>query len=79
MPQLNVQGCFVLEALGTMFTSFSERVRNIHLNPLRARLVASLTQLDRYPWCGLAVVLGRQDLDYVLRWFEKKGSLAKKV
>ena len=52
---------------------FTELVRYIHLNPLRAGLVDALTQLDRYPWCDHAVVLGRrdqpwQDRDYVLKW-----------
>jgi len=31
---------------------FRELVRYIHLNPLRAKLVLDLAQLDRYPWCG---------------------------
>ena len=61
---------------------FTELVRYIHLNPLRAGLVASLAQLDRYPWCGHAVVLGRrdhfwQDRDYVLKWFGKRVGPAK--
>jgi len=29
---------------------FTELVRYIHLNPLRAKLVKSLAQLDRYRW-----------------------------
>lgn len=63
---------------------FTELVRYIHLNPLRAGLVASLTQLDRYPWCGHAVVLGQrdhlwQDCDYVLKWFGKKVGPAKRA
>lgn len=53
---------------------FKELVRYIHLNPLRARLVSSLAELERYPWCGHSVLLGKiendwQDLDYVLKWF----------
>ena len=49
---------------------FRELVRYIHLNPLRARLVRDLPQLDRYPWCGHAGVLGTgtpawQDRGYV--------------
>ena len=63
---------------------FTELVRYIHLNPLRAGLVASLTQLDRYPWCGHAVVLGWrdhfwQDRDYLLKWFGKRVGPAKKA
>jgi len=53
---------------------FRELVRYLHLNPLRARLVPDLAQLDRYPWCGHAGLLGRgtptwQDRAYVLAWF----------
>jgi hypothetical protein len=36
-----------------------ELVRYIHLNPLRAKLVADLRALNRYPWCGHATVVGR--------------------
>jgi len=53
---------------------FRELVRYIHLNPLRSHLVTSLSELDRYPWCGHGVLIGRikypwQDRDYVLSWF----------
>lgn len=53
---------------------FRELVRYIHLNPLRARLVADVPRLARYPWCGHAGLLGRtrypwQDRTYVLAWF----------
>jgi len=55
---------------------FKELIRYIHLNPLRAGLVKSMTKLDWYRWCGHAVILGRiknewQDREYVLRWFGK--------
>jgi REP element-mobilizing transposase RayT len=61
---------------------FKELVRYIHLNPLRANLVESLYQLDRYPWCGHGAILGNityewQDREYVLRWFAFKPSEAK--
>ena len=29
-----------------------ELIRYIHLNPLRARIVADLKELDKYPWTG---------------------------
>ena len=53
---------------------FQELVRYIHLNPLRAKLVANLRALDHYPWCGHATVVGRisrpwQDRRSVLGWF----------
>ena len=58
---------------------FTELVRYIHLNPLRAKLVKSLSQLDRYRWSGHSVLIGKierdwQDRDYVLKWFGKKES-----
>jgi REP element-mobilizing transposase RayT len=40
-----------------------ELVRYIHLNPLRAGMVANLEELDRYPWCGHAVLLGNNVLN----------------
>jgi putative transposase len=57
-------------------------VRYIHLNPLRAKLVKSLTQLDRYRWCGHGILMGKvknewQERDYVLKWFGKSQSEAK--
>ncbi len=36
-----------------------ELIRYIHLNPLRAGQVENLDELDRYPWCGHAELLGR--------------------
>jgi REP element-mobilizing transposase RayT/predicted HTH domain antitoxin len=62
---------------------FRELIRYIHLNPLRANLVRNLSELDRYPWCGHSVLLGKrksdwQDRDYVLKWFGKKEAEARK-
>ena len=53
---------------------FRELVRYIHLNPLRANLVQRMAQLDRYRWCGHAVLLGKgehkwQARRYVLSWY----------
>lgn len=55
---------------------FQELVRYIHLNPLRAKLVRSLNQLDPYPWCGHGHIMENrndewQDRTYVLKWFGK--------
>jgi REP element-mobilizing transposase RayT len=63
---------------------FQELVRYIHLNPLRAKLVANMSALDRYPWSGHAAVMGRvksswQDWDYVLSWFGNNVETAKKT
>ncbi|EFK09568.1 bacterial DnaA protein helix-turn-helix domain protein [delta proteobacterium NaphS2] len=35
-----------------------ELIRYIHLNPLRAKLVQSFDELDRYPWTGHSAILG---------------------
>jgi REP element-mobilizing transposase RayT len=63
---------------------FLKLVSYIHLNPLRAGLVNSLEELNRYPWSGHAVVMNRikhtwQDRDYVLRYFSGKDSAAQKA
>jgi len=61
-----------------------ELVRYIHLNPLRARLVADLDQLDQYPFSGHGVIVGKheqpwQDSERVLRHFGKRiGSARRK-
>jgi REP element-mobilizing transposase RayT len=39
-----------------------ELVRYIHLNPLRAGMVNTVDELDGYPWCGYAVLMGKQEL-----------------
>lgn len=62
---------------------FLELVRYIHLNPLRAGLVDSLDQLDKYAYSGHAVLMGKQDQPWqntneVLIRFSKKISLAKR-
>ena len=63
---------------------FQELVRYIHLNPLRAKMVENMSELDRYPWCGHSVIMGKrkaewQDADYVLSWFGKDISTGRKV
>jgi putative transposase len=63
---------------------FRELVRYIHLNPIRAKLVNSISRLDHYPWCGHAVLIGGikrtwQDADYVLSWFGKGKEEARKA
>ena len=61
-----------------------ELVRYIHLNPLRANLVSSLIELNKYPYCGHGILMGRQkqqwqDTKYVLSCFGKTVSRAKKA
>ena len=40
-----------------------ELIRYIHFNPIRAGLVNTLKELDRYPWSGQAVLMGRRKMD----------------
>ena len=54
-----------------------ELVRYIHLNPLRARLVAGMGALGKYPFCGHGVIMGKharswQEIDTVLAYFGKQ-------
>ncbi|MFH1504063.1 MAG: transposase [Candidatus Omnitrophota bacterium] len=56
---------------------FEELVRYIHLNPLKAKIVATTGQLDKYAWSGHAVLVGNkqyawQDRDEVLLYFGKR-------
>jgi len=49
-------------------------LRYIHLNPLRAGMVKTLEELDRYPWSGHSAVMNKReclwmDIDYVLLQF----------
>lgn len=60
-----------------------ELVRYIHLNPLRAKLVADMTELGRYPYCGHSGIMGThrkswQDVETVLAYFSSQGGSAKK-
>jgi REP element-mobilizing transposase RayT len=54
-----------------------ELVGYIHLNPLRAKIVAELKELAKYPYGGHSAIMGKQkrdfqDVDYVLRLFGDK-------
>ena len=65
-------------------TYLHELVRYIHLNPLRAKLVEEIKALDKYPFSGHSAVLGKvkrdwQQVDYVLSFFGKNKSEAKKA
>lgn len=59
-----------------------ELVRYIHLNPLRAKQVEDMKQLDKHPWCGHSVLMNRkhntwQNVDYILGQFSGRKSLAR--
>lgn len=63
---------------------FLELVRYIHLNPLRAKTVSSLPELDRYPYSGHSALMGKkerswQDTDSVLGLFSSDLSKARKA
>lgn len=54
------------------------------MNPLRAELIASLSQSDEYPYCGHSALLNRyprdwQDVDAVLKRFGDRKSPARKA
>jgi len=54
-----------------------ELVRYVHLNPLRGGLVKSLEELERYPWSGHGVIVGKlqnqwQERGYVLKQFGRE-------
>jgi len=51
---------------------FKELVRYIHLNPLRAKLVADMRELSRYPFCGHSVLTGQTRS----AWYDKKNVLS---
>ena len=60
-----------------------ELVRYIHLNPLRARIVADLKELDTYSYCGHSALMGKkkrqwQEVEYVLGYFGKRIGEARK-
>ena len=61
----------------------NELVRYIHLNPLRAKLVENMKELDRYPWCGHSVVMNHtnqewQNIDYIYGLFADQKRQARK-
>lgn len=62
---------------------FKELVRYIHLNPLRAKIVSDIKGLNKYPYSGQSVLMGKKkqqwcDTEYVLSYFGKKVSEARK-
>ncbi|MCF8384051.1 MAG: transposase [Chlorobium sp.] len=63
---------------------FIKLVSYIHLNPLRAGLVASQEELERYPWSGHAAIMGLgehtwQDTEYVLQQFGRTTGAAREA
>jgi REP element-mobilizing transposase RayT len=63
---------------------FRELIRYIHLNPLRTKIVSDIKELNKYPYSGHSVLMGRkkhewQDTKYVLSYFGKKVSESRKA
>ena len=61
----------------------AELVRYIHLNPVRARIVADMDALERYPYAGHSALMGRakrywQDTQGVLSRFGKTIGVARR-
>ena len=64
-------------------TYLKELVRYIHLNPLRAKIVSDISELDKYEYSGHSVLLGHrkrewQDTEYVLSYFSRRIGTARK-
>jgi putative transposase len=64
-------------------TYLLELVRYIHLNPLRAKMVPSMDELDHYEFCGHGVILGKhqtewQDVDKLLGIFGRRVAAARR-
>jgi len=61
-----------------------ELVRYIHLNPIRAGMVATLNKLNTYPYCGHSTLMGKKDrpwqeVSYVLGYFSNTSRSARKA
>ena len=59
-------------------------VRYIHLNPIRAEMVTTLKELDRYRWSGHSVLMGNakhewMDTGYILSQFGARKGAARKA
>lgn len=60
---------------------FKELIRYIHLNPVRAGIVKTMEELDKYRWTGHSVIIGKyktkwQKTNKVLSGFGEKRKLA---
>jgi len=59
-------------------------IRYIHLNPVRAKVVSTLEELDHYPWSGHGMIMGKDTPEwmgvaYVLSQFGARRKLAQKA
>ena len=46
---------------------FKELISYIHLNPLRAKLISNLKELERYTWSGHGALIGKHKVDFIER------------
>jgi putative transposase len=61
-----------------------ELVRYIHLNPLRAKLVADYKSLNKFRYAGHSALMGKspqqwQNTEYILNQFGRKASVARRL
>jgi hypothetical protein len=56
-----------------------ELIRYIHLNPLRAKLVEDLKGLDKYPWTGHSVLLGKRKNPLIPKLEKEVSSADKRI
>ena len=62
---------------------FKELVRDIHLNPVRTKIVPHLGALNKCPYCGHSTLMGNQkralqETDYVLSIFGNTPAAARR-
>ena len=56
-----------------------ELIRYIHLNPLRAKLVEDLKELDKYLWTGHSAILGRRKNPLIPKLEKEVSSADKRI
>jgi putative transposase len=59
-------------------------VRYLHLNPVRAKVISTLEELDGYAWSGHSAIMGKRnyawmDTEYVLGHFGKRRAAARRA
>jgi len=54
-------------------------IRYIHLNPLRAKLVQDLKELDKYLWAGHSAILGRRENPLIPKVCDQKPEVSKQA
>ena len=56
-----------------------ELIRYIHLNPLRAKLIQDLNELEKYPWAGHSTILGNCKNPLILVVTDEKAEVSKQA